>query len=61
MRMYVCADQISGSCPECRFNIDPEQHPNNLECPKFEPIGFVLIDLREDGKFFHEEEEEEEE
>lgn len=47
MKMYICWHQVFGTC-KCTYDVDKNHHPNNLECPRYKPIGFVLIDLMND-------------
>ena len=45
MKQTICLNGMLGKCPHCKFDVDELHHPNNLDCPRFKPLGFVLIDI----------------
>ena len=45
MKISICKGQVLGQCPNCKYDVDPQHHPNNFDCPKYKPFGFVMIDL----------------
>ena len=49
MKMYICWHQVFGTC-KCTYDVDKSHHPNNLECPRYKPFGFVLINLEKEGE-----------
>ena len=45
MKISICKNQFFGKCPKCKFDVDVNHHPNNLDCAGYKPMGFVFIDL----------------
>jgi len=48
-KICICKNQFLNRC-KCAYDVDKNHHPNNLECPRYEPMGFVLIDIFNDKK-----------
>lgn len=44
MKISICKHQFFGDC-KCSYDVDKNHHPNNFDCPKYEPMGYVFIDL----------------
>jgi hypothetical protein len=49
MKISICKHQFFGDC-KCSYDVDKNHHPNNFDCPKYEPMGYVLIDLEKEGE-----------
>lgn len=43
-KICICQNQFFNRC-KCTYDVDPNHHPNNLDCPRYKPMGFVSIDL----------------
>lgn len=50
MKISVCKGQLLNRCPKCKYDVDPQHHPNNLDCPYYQGIGCVYIDLIDENK-----------
>ena len=45
MKLSICKNQFLGICSNCTYDVDPNHRPNNLDCPGYRPIGFVIMEL----------------
>ncbi len=55
MKISICKHQFFGDC-KCSYDVDKTHHPNNLECPRYKPFGFVLINIEKEGQNAHRDE-----
>ena len=47
MKKVGCANKFLGNCPKCIYDVDENHHPNNLECPNYRPMGYLLLVLEQ--------------
>jgi hypothetical protein len=52
MKISICKHQFFGDC-KCSYDVDKNHHPNNFDCPKYEPMGYVLINIEKEGENAH--------
>lgn len=52
MKISICKKQFFNQCV-CKYDVDKNHHPNNLDCKDFEPFGYVFIDLEKEGENAH--------
>ena len=45
MKLTMCVHGMLGDCPKCLFDMDTSHHPNNMDCPRFKPLGFLFIKI----------------
>lgn len=50
METIVCRNKILGRCQDCKPDLDPAHHPNNLDCPGFKPQKLMIIEVKEKEK-----------
>jgi len=43
MEKVGCRNKFLGLCPKCVYDVDMSHHPNNLECPRYRPMGYLLL------------------
>jgi len=48
MKISICRNQFFNICKNCKYDVDRSHFPCNLDCPRYEPMGFVFIDLIDD-------------
>ena len=46
MKIVRCLNKVMGDCPDCTEDCDTSHHPNNLDCPRYVPLGFLLITVQ---------------
>lgn len=40
---YNCLYRMIGVCRNCKPDYDPTHHPNNLDCPRYRPVGMLEV------------------
>lgn len=48
--MKMCVHQLKGDCvkygSKCTYDVDPNKHPNNLDCKWYRPVFVRVIEVK---------------